>query len=93
MARKKTQVIKPVKPATKLGQQTTLPSKVTFEEWADEEFGMRSRREFKAMTDNDLRQIAWNGKAAQDELDRREAYDDRRAAALKAWSVTPRRKV
>lgn len=53
-----------------------------FSEWYETQFGARSRDK---RSDSALRQAAIQGALAQSELTRRDEWDRKRGAAIKAW--------
>ena len=62
----------------------TKAQKSAFGEWFKAQFGKR-RKEFPKEDDEILRSRAYFGQLAQQELDRRERYDAKEAAALSAY--------
>lgn len=56
-----------------------------FLEWFTLQFGKRDRG---GETDAELMDIATAGRQAQDELDRRQAWDNQCTAAMYGWNVT-----
>ena len=59
-----------------------------FDDWFRAQFGSRNKDSTKS--DEALRSVAYMGRVAQMELDRREAYDSKEHAALSAWITRSR---